>query len=287
VAEPAARHGAEEGDDMSERGNTNGKKAAVAVVAAPAPLDVNGPTTLAVDIGGTGLKASVLDAQGTMLVDRVRVPTTYPVSPVEMVETLRKLVEPLPHYDRVSVGFPGMVRGGKVLTAPHFVTAKGPGSDVVPRLLKQWTGFDLAAALTVAFARPTKVVNDADLQGAAVVEGKGLEMVVTLGTGVGTAIYYDGRLCPHLELAHHPLKKDETYDDRLGEEARLRIGKKKWNRRVEKAIATLYDLCFYDHLFIGGGNSKHVSFDLPANVSLVDNAAGILGGIKLWDRDHL
>jgi polyphosphate glucokinase len=180
-----------------------------------------------------------------------------------------------------------MVRAGKVLTAPHFVTAKGPGSDVVPSLLREWTGFDLAGALTVALARPARVVNDADLQGAAVVEGKGLEMVMTLGTGVGTAIYYEGRLCPHLELAHHPLKKDESYDERLGEAARLRIGKKKWNRRVEHAVTTLYNLCFYDHLFIGGGNSKRISFDLPANVTLVDNAAGILGGIKLWERDQL
>jgi polyphosphate glucokinase len=112
-------------------------------------------------------------------------------------------------------------------------------------------------------------------------------MVMTLGTGVGTAIYYEGRLCPHLELAHHPLKKDESYDEQLGEAARLRIGKKKWNRRVEHAVTTLYNLCFYDHLFIGGGNSKRISFDLPANVTLVDNAAGILGGIKLWERDQL
>lgn len=264
--------------------STNGEKAGLAV--APSPL-TDGPTTLAIDIGGTGLKASVLDASGAMLVARVRVPTSYPVSPVQMVETLRKLVEPLPHFDRVSVGFPGMVRAGKVLTAPHFVTAKGPGTDVVPKLLAAWTGFDLQAALTVALAQPTKVVNDADLQGAAVVEGNGLELVVTLGTGVGTALYYEGTLCPHLELAHHPLKKDETYNERLGEAARQRIGNKKWNRRVEKAFTTLDNLCFYDHLFVGGGNSKYVKFDLPKNVTLVDNAAGILGGIKLWDRAHL
>ena len=245
------------------------------------------PTTLAIDIGGTGLKASVLDAQGAMIVDRVRVPTSYPVSPEQMVGTLKRLVEPLPAYDRVSVGFPGMVRAGRILSAPHFVTSAGPGTEVVPALVAAWNCFPMAEALAQALAKPTKVVNDADLQGAAVVEGKGLELVVTLGTGVGTAVFFDGHLCPHLELAHHPLRKDETYNERIGEAARKRIGSKRWNRRVERTIPVLANLFFYDHLFIGGGNAVRLKFALPPNVSTVDNAAGILGGIKLWDRPAL
>ena len=246
-----------------------------------------GPTTLAIDIGGTGLKASVLDALGAMEVDRVRVPTTYPLAPGQMIETLKGMAASLPAYDRVSAGFPGMVRDGRILSAPHFVTTAGPGTPVDPDLLAAWTGFDMAGALAEAFGKPTKVVNDADLQGAAVVEGKGLELVVTLGTGVGTALFFKGHLCPHLELAHHPLKKDETYNERLGEAARKRVGPKKWNRRVEKAVTVLYNLCFYDHLFIGGGNASRIAFSLPPNVTVVDNSAGILGGIKLWDRPHL
>ena len=247
----------------------------------------SGPTTLAIDIGGTGLKASVLDAKGAMVADRVRVETTYPMPPDHMVDVLADLVKPLPAADRVSAGFPGMVRGGKVLTAPHFVTAKGPGTTIVPELLKAWSGFDLAGALSSRLGKPAKVVNDADLQGAAVVTGKGLELVVTLGTGVGTAVFYEGRLCPHLELAQHPLAKDQTYNERIGEAARKAIGPKKWNRRVEKAIATLYALFIYDHVFIGGGNAAKITFKLPDNASVIDNAAGILGGIKLWEGDHL
>lgn len=245
------------------------------------------PTTLAIDIGGTGLKASVLDAEGRMLVDRVRVPTTYPMPPDRMVATLCELVKPLPPFDRVSAGFPGMVRNGRVLTAPHFVTAHGPGTEVVPALLAAWTGFDLAGALAEETGRPARVVNDADLQGVAVVTGKGLELVVTLGTGVGTALFYDGRLLPHMEFAHHPFEKNETYNERLGEAARKAIGTKKWNRRVERAVTTLWNLFMYDHLFIGGGNAERITFTLPDNVSIVDNAAGILGGIKLWEREHL
>ncbi len=249
--------------------------------------ETSGPNTLAIDIGGTGLKASVLDAAGTMLVDRARTPTTYPMPPEKLVETLSRLAASLPRFDRVSAGFPGMVRAGRVLTAPHFVTKDGPGTEVAPALAEAWAGFDLAAALAAALGQPAKVVNDADMQGAAVVEGNGLELVVTLGTGVGTGLFYEGRLCPHLELAHHPLRKDQTYNQRLGEVARKQVGNKKWNKRVADAVEVLHSLFNFDHLFIGGGNASKLTFELPANASLVDNAAGILGGIKLWDREAL
>jgi polyphosphate glucokinase len=241
--------------------------------------------TLAIDIGGTGLKASVLDASGRMLVERQRILTAYPMPPEKLVSALVGLASKLPPFDRVSAGFPGVVRAGRVLTAPHFVTRAGPGTEVVPELAQAWTGFDLAEALSAALGKPAKVVNDADLQGAAVVDANGLELVVTLGTGVGTGLFYEGRLCPHLELAHHPLGKGQTYNQRLGEAARKRVGNKKWNMRVREAIDILYALFIYDRLFIGGGNATRITFDLPANATIIDNAAGILGGIKLWERD--
>ncbi|MHB8670209.1 MAG: ROK family protein, partial [Acidimicrobiales bacterium] len=134
-----------------------------------------GPCTLAIDVGGTGLKASVLGPSGQMTVDRVRVPTSYPCPPEALVGALCRLVSPLPPYDRVSVGFPGMVRGGRILTAPHFVTTEGPGSRISHELEVAWDRFDLAAALQDALGKPTRVLNDAELQGAAVVKGIGLE----------------------------------------------------------------------------------------------------------------
>lgn len=242
----------------------------------------DGPATLAIDIGGTGLKASVLDPAGAMMADRVRVLTPYPLPPDRLVATLVELVQPLPPFDRVSVGFPGMVRNGKVLTAPHFVTVAGPGTEIDPGLAEQWSGFDLAGTLAGALGKPAKALNDADLQGAAVVAGAGLELVVTLGTGVGTGLYYDGELAPHLEIAHHPFRKDETYDEQLGDAARKRIGNKKWNRRVKLALETLDRLMLFDRLYVGGGNSRHIDFDLGPKGTVVDNTAGILGGIKLW-----
>ena|ERR1700733_11535882 len=246
------------------------------------------PFTLSLDIGGTGLKASVLDAEGAMVADRVRVATSYPLPPEKFLQMIKRLVAPLPKAERASVGFPGMVRGGLVLSAPHFSTKHGPGSPTDPELAKLWSRFDLAHHLTELFGIPTKVANDADIQGLAVVAGQGLELVITLGTGFGTGLFYDGQLMPHLEIAHQPFRKGETYNDQLGEAARKEVGETRWNKRVHKAIANLRSLMVFDHLYIGGGNSRRVvRDDLPGDVTIVDNTAGILGGIKLWETDHV
>jgi polyphosphate glucokinase len=252
------------------------------------------PLTLAIDVGGTGLKASVLGKDGAMAADRVKVDTKYPLPPEGdngLVAALTKLVQPLPEADRVSCGFPGMVRKGHVLSAPHFVTKKGPGTAVDPTLFEAWSDFDLATALTAALGKPTKVANDADVQGAAVVQGNGLELVITLGTGFGSAVFMDGQLMPHLELAHHPFRKDETYNEQLGELARKDKGDSHWNDRVREAIACLDALFFYDHLYIGGGNARRIDRDELGDalkkITIVDNTAGILGGIKLWDNPQL
>jgi polyphosphate glucokinase len=256
--------------------------ASAAKGAAPAAGVPVHPATLAIDIGGTGLKASVLDAQGRLLADRVRVVTTYPVTPEQMVDELVKLVRPLPAADRASVGFPGVVRRGHILTAPHFVTKSGPGSKVVKELLGKWTGYDLAGSLGAKLGIPVRVANDADLQGWAVIAGHGIEMVVTLGTGVGTAIFAEGKLAPHLELAHHPFRKGETYNEQLGEAAFKHIGVAKWRKRVLEAIGNFQRLVNYDTLYLGGGNARHMQGHLDPSITIVDNVAGIVGGIKLW-----
>lgn len=162
------------------------------------------PFTLSIDIGGTGLKASVLDSKGKMLVDRVKIDTPYPCPPKIMMEALVQLVKPLPPFDRVSIGFPGVVREGKIITAPHF------GNDV-------WRGFPLAEKLSDRWGKPVRILNDADMQGTAVIEGKGLELVVTLGTGVGTALFRNGELMQRMELAQHPAWDNKTYNEFIGD----------------------------------------------------------------------
>jgi polyphosphate glucokinase len=225
--------------------------------------------TLTIDIGGTHMKAAIVDERGELHGERVRLDTVPGVAPREVIGALVDLVGPLGACDRVSVGFPGVVRAGRVLTAPNLGT-------------EAWRGFDLSAALAAAIGKPVRVVNDADLQGLAVIAGKGVEMVITLGTGFGTGLYLDGHLGPHLELSHHPFRQRATYDQQLGNAARKKVGAERWNRRVEKAIANMRSLTNFDHLYIGGGNAKKITLTLGQDVSVVTNEAGLKGGPALW-----
>ena len=242
------------------------------------------PVTLAIDIGGSGLKALTLDAKGKALVDRIRVPTPYPLPPKRLVAQLVELVKPIGNYDRVSVGFPGMVRNGRILSAPHLVLSNGPDSKIDPKSLKAWTNFDLASAMAKALGKPTRVVNDADLQGLDASSGKGLEVAITLGTGFGTAVLSEGQLVPHMELSQHPFRHGETYDEQLGDVARRNVGNKIWSKRVHKAIAVLDSVFMFDHLYVGGGNATRLQGTLEERVSVIDPNAGLLGGIRLWDQ---
>ena len=115
------------------------------------------------------------------------------------------------------------------------------------------------------------------------IEGKGVEAVITLGTGMGFGLYVDGRYVPNIELAHHPFKKGKTYEERVGNAALDKTGKKRWTKRVLEVIAQLEPILNYRVLYLGGGNSRHLTVDdLPKNVIIVDNVAGLLGGIRLW-----
>ncbi|HEX5317655.1 MAG TPA: ROK family protein [Stellaceae bacterium] len=226
--------------------------------------------TLAVDIGGTGIKLALLDNRGEMIGERVRVPTpTPPVAPDEVTKVIETAAVSLAPFDRVSVGFPGAVRDGRVKTAPNLGT-------------ELWAGFDLQSTLAGVLGKPVRVMNDADVQGFGAIRGKGVEMVLTLGTGAGTSIFYDGRIMPHLELAHHPVHGDKTYDEYIGNAALTKKGRKSWNKRVARVIDILRTVVNFDHLYLGGGNAKKVNFELPPDITVVPNSDGLTGGIKLW-----
>jgi polyphosphate glucokinase len=241
----------------------------------PATADQTEPSPesriLAIDIGGTGLKAAILNSDGEMMTKRLRVVTPHPCTPDELVDALVKLVEPLAGFDYVSAGFPGVVRNGKIITAPNL------GTEVLQ-------GFDLAGVLQERLGKPVRVINDADMQGYGAIEGKGLEMVITLGTGFGSALFMDGQLAPHLEIAHLPFRKDKTYDEQIGDKARKKVGKKTWNRRVKRAINTLRVLTHFDKLYIGGGNAGRIDFELDPDVKIISNEFGVRGGAWLWRK---
>jgi polyphosphate glucokinase len=229
--------------------------------------------TLAIDIGGSGIKAALLDNDGSMIGDRQRVPTpSKPVAPEALVRAIDQAAGPLGDFERVSVGFPGYVRDGRVLTAPNL------GSEVL-------AGFDLQSELARHWGKPVRVLNDADVQGFGAIEGHGVEMVLTLGTGAGTAIFRDGEIMPHLELAHHPVSGGKTYDEYIGNAALRKKGRKAWSKRVAKVIEILRVVVRFDHLYLGGGNAKKLDFRLPPDVTIVSNTDGLTGGIRLW-RDE-
>ena len=230
--------------------------------------------TLAVDIGGTGLKLALLDEKGQMVGKRVRTPTPpKPVSPKLLIEKLAECAAQVPKFDRVSVGFPGAVRRGQILTAPNL------GTEV-------WAGFDLQSALANLWKKPVRVMNDADVQGFGAIKGNGVEMVLTLGTGAGTSLFYNGQIAPHLELAHHPISGKKDYDQYVGRVALEKKGKKGWNKRVQHVLDVLRMVVNFDHLYIGGGNAKAINFELPSDVTVVPNSDGLTGGIALWRAEQ-
>lgn len=231
-------------------------------------MHVDDVTTLAVDIGGTGIKALLLDGRGKPISKREREDTPHPATPEAMLAVLDEIVERLGKFDRVSVGFPGVVKHGATLTAHN--------------LDQSWVGFDLAKVLKRRWRKPVRVANDSAIQGFAAIYGKGVELVITLGTGFGSSLFTNGHLVPGLELAHHPWRKDKTYEDYLGKKGLEKYGRKRWNKLLEKAIGQLEALFNFDHLYIGGGNATRIDFALPKHVTRVPNEDGLLGGVALW-----
>jgi polyphosphate glucokinase len=226
------------------------------------------PITLVLDIGGTGIKGMLLNGRGRPISERERIDTPRPATPAAVFQVMDQIVERVGEFDRVSVGFPGVVRHGATMTA-HNLDPK-------------WVGLDLQKVLTRRWKRPVKVANDAAVQGLAAIRGRGVELVITLGTGFGSSLFIDGKLVPGLELAHHPWRKDKTYEEYLGRKGLKKAGRKRWNKLVEKALTQLEALFNYDHLYIGGGNAVKIDFVLPRGVTRVPNEDGLLGGVALW-----
>ena len=243
--------------------------------------------TLGIDCGGTGLKASVLDRAGTLRAKPVRVPTPYPLSTARFLDALAGLAADLPAADRATVGIPGMVRHGVVIQTPHYVTASGPRSLPVAALVEQWSGFDARAALTERLGMPTLVLNDAEVHGAGVVSGVGIELVLTLGTGLGCALFDGGVLAPHLELSQAPVRWGLSYDTYIGDKERRRLGPAFWSRRVRRVVEALRPVFVWDRLYLGGGNARVVTPEvltgLGDDIIVVPNTAGIVGGVRAWD----
>ncbi|HKG07628.1 MAG TPA: ROK family protein [Pedobacter sp.] len=226
---------------------------------------------LSIDVGGTSIKTCVLSPKGDLLSEFKKLPTPKQSKPEAIIEVIQELVSELDQdFDRISIGFPGYVKSGIVHTAPNLAKNK-------------WIQINLAQMVSDLLGKPVRLINDADQAALGIVSGEGFEIVLTVGTGFGTALVFDGELLPHFELAHFPISKTKDYDDYIGTKALEKIGKKDWNDRLERVIETYKTVFNYDTLYIGGGNSKHITFELDHNIKLVTNKDGIKGGAKLWE----
>lgn len=219
--------------------------------------------TLVVDVGGTGIKATLLNDLGRPVGERLRRETPPSGMPGEVMDMIVALTKHFDSFERVAVGFPGVVIDGIVKQAPN--------------LAAEWQDFNIGEVLQARLKKPVRVANDADVQGFGAIAGTGVELVLTLGTGVGTSLFVDGRLVPNLEIGKPKLRND----------ALQKVGKKKWNKRVAKFVRKLDSIFHFTRLYIGGGNSREVDVSLlPANVTIVSNMNGLIGGLALW-RDKL
>lgn len=232
------------------------------------PINNSGEKILAIDIGGSHIKATVLNPDGILLQPYEQEITPRPATPNAIMTCIKKLIIQFPSFDKVSVGFPGYIKDGVVYTAPN--------------LSPSWHKIDFAGMASGALGKPVRVVNDADMQGLGVTQGKGFEILLTLGTGFGTAFMLDGKLLPHLELAHHPITAKKDYDAYIGQKALKNVGEKKWNKRMKKVLAILKTVFNYDHIYLGGGNAVHLHISLEKNMTIVSNEEGIHGGGRLW-----
>ena len=168
-------------------------------------------------------------------------------------------------YDVVSIGYPGVVLHGKIISEPHNL---GGG----------WVGFNFSRA----FNRPVIVINDAAMQALGSYRG-GRMLFLGLGTGLGAAVIADGVLEP-TELAHLPYMKGRTYEDYVGRSGLKRLGKKKWRRHVSDVVTRLKDALEVDDVVVGGGNAKKLK-TLPRGVRRGTNANAFAGGVSLW-KEH-
>jgi polyphosphate glucokinase len=225
---------------------------------------------LALDIGGSHIKGTILNTKGEWQIEYKSMDTPNPATPESVIRSITELVKGMPDYGKISVGFPGYVRNGIVYTAPNL------GNP-------HWKCIDLGQQISNLLQKPVRLVNDADQLGLGVVSGKGYELAVTLGTGVGTAILMDGYLLPHMELAHHPIRKDVDYDQYIGAAALESKGKEKWSERVGKVLEILKTIFNYDRLYLGGGNAGKLTIKLDENIHLFTNKDAIKGGARLWD----
>ncbi|MEZ5093509.1 polyphosphate--glucose phosphotransferase [Nocardioides sp.] len=240
-----------------------------------------------IDFGGSGIKAAAVDLEtGDFASERVRVDTPQPATPDAVAEAMVELLAQLPDSGGpVGVTVPGVVRHGVVHSAANID--------------KAWIGTDADALFTRATGRDVHVVNDADAAGLAEVRygaargQRGLVIVTTLGTGIGSAMVHDGVLVPNSELGHLEIDGHNA-ESRAANSAREReeLSWETWAKRLRRYYSTLEALFSPDLIVVGGGVSKHsdeflplIGIDTPLVPATLRNKAGIVGAALVAERE--
>ena len=212
---------------------------------------------LVVDIGGTNVK---ILASGQA--EPRKFPSGPEMTPRKMVSGIKQLARKW-KYEVVSIGYPGLLHRGSIVSEPH-------------NLASGWIGFNFEAA----FDCPVRIINDAAMQALGSYKG-GTLLFLGLGTGLGSALVVEGTVVP-MELGHLSYRK-RTYEDHVGNRGLKRLGKKRWSQHVAQGVARLIEALHPDDVVLGGGNSKKLR-ELPPGCRLGDNANAFLGGFRLWDE---
>jgi polyphosphate glucokinase len=239
---------------------------------------------LAVDIGATMTKFAVVDDEGQFAEEVRSEPTPYPCSPVRLVEFVVGLAE-RSRCERIGVGFPGEMRNGRVLEPGNLSRPGGFTSAIDPELHRAWEGIDLERALREASHLDVRVVNDATLAALGCCEGRGRELVFTLGTGFGIALVVDDQRVRIRDIGAETFLEGECYDALLGDLAKSHDGVL-WNDRLVLAVTNFAEEFCADVVHLGGGNSRHVDLRRYEGhrwrVVVNDNVATLRGAAKLF-----
>jgi polyphosphate glucokinase len=245
---------------------------------------------LGIDVGGTGIKAALVDVEsGALLSDRHRLDTPRPATPNKMAEAIRRLLAEFDYTGTVGCCFPTIVVDGQ--------------SRSVSNLDEAWRHVQIDETFAAAAGVPFFVINDADAAAVAEMQlgaGRGLDGVVltiTIGTGLGSGMYYNGQLIPNLEFGHMAGKDGEPFEAWASKRAREaeNLSWPEWGTRFDAFLKRVDRVCPTDHFIIGGGTSKKfekfqdtLTIAKPIHVARFLNNAGIIGAAVAaaqWDKE--
>ena len=216
-------------------------------------------SVLAIDIGGTNIKILVTGQK-----EPRKFPSGEKMTPKQMVAGVKKLAGDW-QYDVVSIGYPGLVKEGRLVSEPNNLA---PG----------WVGFDFERA----FGRPVKLINDAAMQALGSYQG-GVMLFLGLGTGLGSALVVNSTVVP-MELGRLSYKNG-TIEDYLGRQGLKRLGRKTWERLLASMAMRFLAAIHLDDLVVGGGNAKKLTY-LPTGCRVGSNANAFVGGFRMWKEEE-